>query len=504
MRKRKHVLGLMIMAKLELGQPLSEIEQAYVDKKPRGKYKKYNASKRNHGFLGTKPNLRAQYEKVPSILFRATTLTGKRHTNGFTTSTLYIPSASLMGDLSTRQSEDETSRASTSITDIPLQVLRPMLGHHLLWRDRVQDELLSWTVYWPFAVIHLYLRHLKGQGLGYLSPINRFRASQRVKWHVEQVGPQPYEPVRFDSANDLCDYTGIYHDHDWECKRDLPGLHPRKTNHEYITHGPVEYPENDRLTQVAWADLAAAGLFELVPEIKVPPNHKAMGLYTVLRYLRTQNFSCVYATTDRELEIAQDIAWLHTRQDLDENLHQGFGRFPSNLPEMHSLYHLAVDVQSVVNGPPLDALVLTDTYSRFILPPGLERDDSYFDGICVPKLSKEPDTNKYKTEGKCGCPCDSTIWGPTYKRKQANGTDEADDPDDPDDPDNADKPVDKEQSQGPSHSKCAESLGKSKTSRSWEHHEMERTSGLRSQRHSMHEELNPMLLTYKYVSKTKY
>lgn len=165
---------------------------------------------------------------------------------------------------------------------------------------------------WPFAVVHLYLRHLKGQGVGYLSPINRTRAVQPQKWYLEQLEPQENAPIRFYSANDLCDYTRAYNDHDWECKRDLPGLHPRKTNHEYITHGIIEYPEFDRLKQVSWAALVAF-LFELVPELEVCSDHMALGLYTVLRYLRILNYNRVYATTDRELELAQEIAWLHTR-----------------------------------------------------------------------------------------------------------------------------------------------------------------------------------------------
>lgn len=152
-----------------------------------------------------------------------------------------------------------------------------MVGHHLLWHDRIPDELLSWTETSVFAIVHLYLRHLKGQGMGILSAINRSRASRPAKWHVEQSGPQQYEPVPFHSANDVCDYTGVYHDHDWECKRDLHGLHPRKTNHEYLTDGVVMYPENDRLGKVLWPALVSAGLFELVPEIKVPSDHKASG-----------------------------------------------------------------------------------------------------------------------------------------------------------------------------------------------------------------------------------
>lgn len=188
-----------------------------------------------------------------------------------------------------------------------------MLGEHLLWHDRIQDELLSWTMSYVFAVVHLYIRHLKGQGIAYISAINRDRASHPEKWYDEQLVSHVNKPAMFYSANDLCDHTRVYHDHRWPCLRDLPGLHPRKTNHEYITHGVVEYPENDRLQQASWGHLVAAGIFELVPELKVPSSSRVAGLYTVLRHIRTTNYNNVQKTTDQELEVAQKIAWLHTR-----------------------------------------------------------------------------------------------------------------------------------------------------------------------------------------------
>lgn len=227
-----------------------------------------------------------------------------------------------MKDCITRRGINDTSYVRTSINDIPLQELRPMLGQHLLWRDRIQDELLSWTISFVFATVHLYLRHLKGQEIGCISAINRTRASHPEDWHVEQLVSQVNNPAKFHSANDLCDYTGVYHDHEWPCQRDLPSLHPRKTNHEYITHGVVEYPENDRLQQATWDGLVAAGIFELVPELKVPSSSRAAGLYTVLRYIRTTNYNKVEKTTDRELVVAQEIAWLHTRSLSGEGTEQ--------------------------------------------------------------------------------------------------------------------------------------------------------------------------------------
>jgi hypothetical protein len=423
-------------------------------------------------------------------MFRTTTLDGKDHTNGFTTSNQFVPSANLMKD----RGIDDTSCIRTSITDIPLQELRPMLGEHLLWKNRVQDELLSWTISYLFAIIHLYLRHLNGQGIGCIAMINRTRASHPGKWHIEQLEPQVNKPARFYSANDLCDYTGVYHDHEWSCRTNMPNLHPRKTNHEYITHGVVDYPDNDRLQQAKWGDLVAAGLFELVPELKVCFFSRAAGLYTVLRHIRTSNYNDVRTTTARELEIAQEIAWLHTSlrpgeekqhsrpnlwillhaltfhkraagdrllqrlifrlrytresiwvvismlvltsdalgQDLDENLNAAFGVFPSNLPEMQSLYHLAVDVRAVVGGQPLSALVLTSTYSRVPLPATYKgRDDAAYDKKSKPRLIKF-NNDKYKIGHRCGLLCDCSIWVSKKKRKKVT---EANVPYEPEDTD---------------------------------------------------------------------
>ncbi|CAD0084870.1 unnamed protein product, partial [Aureobasidium vineae] len=558
-KKREHTLALTIRQKLKQNQPLSKSDRAYIERRPRGQHRNYAMSKTKHGLLdaGQISELDKYSQKAPIIMFRSSTLTGRKHTNGFTTPTLFVPGAHLVKDLASRKGRDETSWIRASLSDIPLQELRPM----------IQDELLSWTMSYLFATVHLYLRHLKGQDIECISMINRTRAVHPEKWHVEQLESQEYKPANFWSANDLCDSVGVYHDHEWECQRDLPGLHPRKTNHEYIPHGVVEYPEDDPLLQVSLADLVAAGLFKLIPELKVCFCSKAAGLYTVLRHIRTSNYNDIRTTTESELEVAQKIAWLHTRlrpgeereegrpnlwillhalnfhkraagdqslqklvrklgyTHLDENLHEGFGIFPSNLPEMHSLYHLAVDVQAVVGGQPLNPLVLTSTYSRIKLPDDLQgRDDADYDKLCAPKLI-EGSTDGYKIQRKCGLTCDCSNWGPTYKRKRTNEAEESNQSDEADKPSNnqAEAPSharqerleeptlpeeyaeDEPQIRGLEDTEHAGPLGKSTASRPlWTDHEVKHTSGLRSQRQSMHEELNTMLLTYKYVSNTDY
>ncbi|KAG9763256.1 hypothetical protein KCU73_g1518, partial [Aureobasidium melanogenum] len=550
MKKRKHILGLTMREKLERNQPLSEIEWAYMERPPRQQHTEYTSSKTCHGFL--KPTQISELdelcEKTPPILFRAFTTTGTRHTKGFATPTLYVPSGNLMPDMEGRRRERHPTWTHDLMADIPLEVLRVMVGEHLLWRDRIPDELLSWTMSYLFATVHLYRRHLDGQEIGYISMINRTRAVRPEKWYLERLEPQHSTPAKFNFANDFF----------------------------------IAYPEDDPLLQAAWKDLVAAGIFELIPELKIYFDSMVAGLYTVLRYIRTTNYNEVRRTTENELVIAQEIAWLHTRlppgetreesrpnlwillhtltfrkresgdhlfkdlirklgytrADLDENLYATFGEFPSNLPELHSLYHLAVDVQAVVNGPPLPALVLTSTYSRVALPNGMEeRDDADYDKTCKPKLI-EMITKGYEIKRRCGLACDCAIWGPIQKprNKKVDGSEQSEDADEHKDDqtkssnqtehssldestllveqkaehqihrldENQTQHMDG-QLQDPSDTESADSLGKSTASQpSWKDHELEQTSGSQSQRQSMHEELNTMLLTYKYVSKTNY
>ncbi|KAH0367984.1 hypothetical protein KCU65_g4319, partial [Aureobasidium melanogenum] len=621
MKRRKHILALKIVQKIERKQPLSEIEWAYMERGPRMQHKPYNPSKTGHGFLT--PDQISELEKlsenVPPILFRAFTTTGTGHTQGFATPTLYAPSGNFMSDLQGRLGERHPTWIYDSINDIPLQDLRVMVGAHLLWRDRIPDELLSWSMSYLFATVHLYRRHLDGQEIGYIAMINRTRAVRPQNWYLERLKPQQSTPARFNFANDHCEYTGVY-DHEWPCSKDLPGLHPRKINHEVLTHGAVAYPEDDPLMQTSWKDLVAAGIFELVPELKIYFDCMVAGLYTVLRYIRTTNYNKVRRTTEHELAIALGIAWLYTRlppgetregnrpnlwallhllsfhkresgddlfkdlirrlgytrkffrplsvlknvicsyrnaqyfpgrsqftktnfqcflgADLDENLYAAFGEFPANLPELHSLYHLAVDVQAVVNGPPLPALVLTHIYSRVPLPNDMElRDDAEYDKTCKPSLI-DLITKGYEIKRRCGLSCDCAIWGPISKPREKRVVGPGQSGDEVEHNEDQTQTSDQTEHSSPGESTLlveqeaehqthhldehqsqhvngylqdlfdtepAESLGKSTPSLpSRKDHEMNQTSDSQSQRHSMHEELNTMLLTYKYVSKTNY
>jgi hypothetical protein len=80
---------------------------------------------------------------------------------------------------------------------------------------------------------------------------------------------------------------------------------------------------------------------------------------------------------------------------VDENLHPGFEVFPSNLPELRSLYFLARDVQTVVGGQPLRILMLSSTYSRYPLSERFQKDNADYDKYPKPRLI-ERNTDGYQ------------------------------------------------------------------------------------------------------------
>ncbi|KEQ85518.1 hypothetical protein M438DRAFT_364598 [Aureobasidium pullulans EXF-150] len=429
--------------------------------------------------------LEASSDCTPIFLFRAYTLDGMKHTNGLTTPRLYAPSAAFIPDLKHRAGNMDFLQMRRSIYDIPQEELRPMLGDHLLWKDRIQDELLSHTSSCLFGIVHLLLRHLKGQGEGYLAIINRTRAFRLERWYKQQP-ENAKEPglVRFHYGPRLCDKIDIFN-HNWVCQMSVPGLHYRKFTHEYITQGLFGYPEDDVLQHASWADLVSAGIFELLPDLKVQCRERPSGLYTTLRGLRSSNFERTRASkiTENEMEAAEKLAWLHTlssaeekeegdrpqlwallnyltfrkreagdelfqdrirqlgytRSDFDEGLHAGFEVLPSNLPELHSLYHLAADVQSVVGGQPLNPLVLVRTFAQNPRSQALMlRNDADYEALCTPTLTSS--SEGYEIKQRCGLTCDCYIWGKIRKRKHApiGGTVDQEDNDDNVDQDSVD------------------------------------------------------------------
>ncbi|KAI5198450.1 hypothetical protein E4T39_06732 [Aureobasidium subglaciale] len=457
------LFATQIKMKLERFDELTIWEQTYVVRKLRGSFKVYPLGCEGRGRVGD--GIRVE-------------LQGKKCTNGLTTPNLYIPSAALILQRICTISGTVSTQMRSCIWDIPLEELRPMTGDHLLWKDRIQDELLSHTSSCLFGIVHLHLRHLKGQTDGYLAMINHTRALRLNSWCKGSLEkPEDTSPVDFHYAPRLCDAISIFR-HGWKGKRAIPGLHYRKFSHEYITHGVFGYPETDILQHISWADLVSAGIFDLLPMLRAQCLERPSGLYTTLRKIRIQNYQRVtfFKITENEMVAAVELARLqtrpaeeesddthrphlwallnfltfrkrcsgdellqqtirkfgYTRNDLDEGLYDEFERLPSNLPELHSLYHLAVDVQSVVGGQPLSPLVQVRTYTRNPQSQQhMQRDDAEYEKTRRPTLTYNADG--YEIEKKCGLACNCNIWVKTSKRKINHGLEDDQSEDEEDD-----------------------------------------------------------------------
>ncbi|KAI5246773.1 hypothetical protein E4T42_06188 [Aureobasidium subglaciale] len=468
--KRGNLLARQIGLKLEQSGPsadLTPFDRSYIERplRPiRGEITEYAQSISGRGTMSANDvaYLEEMSKRTPMFVYRAYTLVGSGCTNGLTTPSLYMPSASFIPDRKHRLDDIDVRQMHKSIYSIPLEVARPMVGGHLRWDDRIQDEFLSHTSSFLFGIVHLLLRHLEGQKDGYLSAINRTRAFRKVGWYkVQPENANDPGPVMFHHAPRYCDTIRLF-THDWSGQLAISSLHYRKFTHEYITHGLFGYPEDDELQPVSLETLVSLGLLDLVPALKIQCIERPSGLYTTLRAFRIENYEGKdhVKVTDAELAIAEKLAWAHmrsevvtkeekkrphlwmllqyltlrkrvagdellrnrirelgyTRNELDEGLHDGFETIPSNLPELHSLYHLATDVQFVVGGQPLNALALFSTYTQDPqAQQHMARADADYDRASVPSFTLS--SLGWEIQQKCGLICDCNIWKKTKKRK---------------------------------------------------------------------------------------
>lgn len=202
--------------------------------------------------LVTDDNISDSLQSTPRYLMRAYTLDGKNHTNGYSSETLFSPSAFW-----------RNNRTSLSILDMPFDESRQMLGTHLYWADRVLDELLSWTNSLLFAIVHAVLRASHGQLGAHICFIDTSKATtaqgESTAFYfapklTNAVGMLDWKGQRLNADGTPKDYKG------WHPKTELEKLHERKATHEYLTHGVVQYPEG-HLRHVPLDELIEHGLF---------------------------------------------------------------------------------------------------------------------------------------------------------------------------------------------------------------------------------------------------
>lgn len=384
---------------------------------------------------------------APYYIARSVTSTGRKHTNGHATETFFSPSATLDG-----------RHCRPDVWDIPLGELAVMIGDHLAWNDRIQDEMLSWTDSWLFAIVHLYLPHLKGQTDAYLFCLDDRRRAHKLH---DQAGAQERAEFFFFPALPLSNAVKLL-DYPWSTFMQ-GNLVYRRFTHEYLTHGVVQYPKDDRLQPIQWENLQK-DIFSLLPEMRVPEGKKAFGLTQVLLHLRRVNYDGpARLTTESELNAAEKLARLHvrvfpaeygltlpplaifinyltlrkrgsngplfqervrqlgyTRLDLDDLLYEDYEILPDNLPERASLLDLMRNVQAIVGGPPLrrNIIITEDTVSghKFLEAENLSRASARlkFDPSKEKKVNRNGKENPdYADRRFCLYDCHCTIWEAT-------------------------------------------------------------------------------------------
>jgi len=111
-------------------------------------------------------------------------------------------------------------RFTGGLFDIEKYLGAQILGDHLLWKDGINDPLISFTTSPRFAVQHAALRDAKGAESIYLHWIDTHAAS-----NVDGTR------TPFHDAVELCSFFDVNH-FNWPGTMLGSHLHPRKYNHE--------------------------------------------------------------------------------------------------------------------------------------------------------------------------------------------------------------------------------------------------------------------------------
>jgi hypothetical protein len=178
-------------------------------------------------------------------------------TNGFTAQDLFLPSADTW----------EEFRSHARLADLKQGEIILMSGQHLAWADCRHDEFLSYSKDLLFLLVHALNRFHNGQKGVTIQYIN-----------CDEATSPDGQPAAFYNALDV---YGAFEIDAWPgwSRYNHEGLHPREFTHEYLTHGIIKHNDST-LKQARLVDLIRDGLFELMPSLYVPYNHRRMGLYT--------------------------------------------------------------------------------------------------------------------------------------------------------------------------------------------------------------------------------
>jgi len=182
-----------------------------------------------------------------------------KKTNGYTSNDVLLPAA---------DSRNRKHCSHYHLADLAQGEIMYMTGNHLIWKDLVADEFLSYTKSPFFFVVHGLRRHHEAQGDVTIQFLDRRMAETR-----DGTPAKFYVALDIYTAFDVPKWDG------WGDSNNIK-LHPRKFTQEYLTHGPVLTP-NTIFKQASVKKLIEDGLYEIFPEFQAPEDHKRAGLYTL-------------------------------------------------------------------------------------------------------------------------------------------------------------------------------------------------------------------------------
>ncbi|KAF2757158.1 hypothetical protein EJ05DRAFT_57597 [Pseudovirgaria hyperparasitica] len=191
-------------------------------------------------------NLKALSTTVPPLLFRAYSLEGAKRTKGFCSPEFFRPPT----DMNTNK------YCYDSLFDMPIEEVKVMGGNHLMWKDRNDDQFISWSRSMLFAIEHALGRSRKGQSQCYISAMETSQAQTTCTNTRKDE-----QKAEFFWATDV---MNAYKIRDWQGWQnfDHSGLHPRKLTHEVLSVGVIQVNDHTKYNHVDLQDLINCGLFK--------------------------------------------------------------------------------------------------------------------------------------------------------------------------------------------------------------------------------------------------
>jgi hypothetical protein len=215
----------------------------------------------------------------PVYLGRTHSLDGRKRTSGLTTPVIIIPN----------NQYHCFKNYHDSVTALPAEKAQLMLGCHLKWDDRVEDEFISYSKSILFLLVHALRRHELGQrqvfvALGKTTSLTDLKGEKASFYPAvplsNRLRVQDYDAPRIGA--------GQSRQHGWDAY-EREKLHDRKFTQEYLTFGMVLDPER-ALMHIALETLCYYGLGDLLPEIFIDGVHERTGNYNCLVAIREVNF----------------------------------------------------------------------------------------------------------------------------------------------------------------------------------------------------------------------